>query len=231
GPFRRAHGLPGNRIGGEFLAGDYVDANIARAPDQVVYHRAARELEPPGTLRLPDDDLGNIIGLREADDIVGNAASDGGNGERLAAQRLGQAQRIGKPVPLLVGQLQAAPRLDADGGPGGVQAVCEPLGIAHEPRRPRILADADQDAFAGRPGTGDGVGLHVGEKLFVNPLGGPPQRQFAQRGQIARREIMLERALRLFWDVDLAFLQALDEIVRGEIDQLDAVGAVKYRIR
>jgi len=51
----------------------------------------------------------------------GDAASDAGNGERLASQRLGQAQRIGQPVALLVGQLQAAPGLDADRGPGCMQ--------------------------------------------------------------------------------------------------------------
>ena len=68
-------------------------------------------------------------------------------------------------------------------------------------------------------------------KLFVDALGGAPQRQFAQRGQIARREIMLKRAFGLFRDVDLALLEPLDQVVGGQIDQFDAVGAVEYRIR
>ncbi len=196
-----------------------------------MHHRAAPEFEPPGTRRLADDDLGHIIGLREANDVVGDAAPDAGNGERLAAERLRQSQRIGEPVALLVGQLQAAPRLDAEGGPGRVQPVRQPLGVAHEPRRPRILADADQNTLARRPGAGDGVGLHVRQQLFVDALGGPPQRQLAQRGQIARREIMLERPLGLFGDVDLALFQPLNQIVRREVDQFDRVRAVEHRIR
>jgi hypothetical protein len=42
---------------------------------------------------------------------------------------------------------------------------------------------------------------------------------------------MLQRALGLLGDIDLAFLKALNEVVRREIDELDAVGAVEHRIR
>ena len=73
--------------------------------------------------------------------------------------------------------------------------------------------------------------LHVGEQLLVDPLGGAPQRQFAQRGQVARREIMLQRALGLLGDIDLALLQPLDQVVGREVDQLDGVGAVEDRVR
>ena len=117
------------------------------------------------------------------------------------------------------------------GGPGRMQPIRQPLGVAHQAGRARILAEADQDALARGPGAGDGVGLHVGEQLLVDALGGAPQRQLAQRGQIARREIMLQRALGLLGDVDLAFLQPLDQVVRREVDQFDRVGAVEHRIR
>ena len=231
GPRRRLHRGLGRGPGRQFLAGDDVDADIAGAPHQIVHHRAVQDFEPARARRLADDDLGDVVGLREADDVVGDAAPAAGNGERLAAQRLGQPQRVGDPVALLVGQLQAAPRLDAERGPGRMQPVGQPLGVAHEPGRARILADADQDALARRPRPGDGVGLHVGEQLLVDALGGAAQRQLAQRGQIARREIMLERALGLLGDVDLALLQPLDQVVGREVDQLDGVGAVEHRIR
>ena len=169
--------------------------------------------------------------MREMDDVVGDAAADAGNGQRLAAERFREPHGVGQPVALLVAQLQAAPRLDADRGPRRVQPVRQPLGVAHQPGRARVLADADQDALAGGPGTGDGVGLHVGEQLLVDALGGAAQRQFAQRGQIARREIMLQRALGLFGDIDLALLQPLDQVVGREVDQLDGVGAVEHRVR
>ena len=73
--------------------------------------------------------------------------------------------------------------------------------------------------------------LHVLEQLLVDPLGRAPQRQLAQRGQIARREIVLERALGLLGHVDLALLQPLDQIVGREVDQLDRIGAVEDRVR
>ena len=41
---------------------------------------------------------------------------------------------------------------------------------------------------------------------------------------------MLERALGLLGNVDLAFLEPLDQIVRRQIDQLDGVGAVEDRV-
>src|SRR6516164_9125919 len=96
--FGRAHRLAWDRLRGEFLAGDHVDADITRTTDQVVHHRATSELEPPTARRFPDDDLGDVVGLRETDDVVGNMASDGRNGECLAAKRYRQAQGIGNPV-------------------------------------------------------------------------------------------------------------------------------------
>ena len=196
-----------------------------------MHHRAAQDLEPPRARRLADDDLGHVVGLREVDEVVRDAASDAGNGERLAAQRLGQAQGIGEPVALLVGQLQAAPRLDADRGPWRVQPIRQPLGIAHEPGRARILAEANQDALARGPGAGDGIGLHMRQQLLVDALGGAPQGELAQRGQISRRKIMFERALGLFGDIDLALLEPGNQVVRRQIDQFDGIGAVEYRVR
>ena len=131
----------------------------------------------------------------------------------------------------VVDELQAAPRLDGDRGPGRVQPVGEALGVAHEARGARVLADADEDALARRPGAGNGVGLHVGEQLLVDALGGAAQRQLAQRGEIAGREIMLQRALGLLRHIDLAVLQPLDQVVGREVDQLDGVGAVEHGIR
>ncbi len=112
-----------------------------------------------------------------------------------------------------------------------MQPVGEALGVAHEPRRARILADADENALARRPGPGNGVGLHLGEQLLVDALGGAAQRQLAQRGQIAGREEMLQRALGLFRHIDLAVLQPLDQVVGRQVDQLDGVGAVEHGIR
>ena len=73
--------------------------------------------------------------------------------------------------------------------------------------------------------------LHFREQLLVDPLGGAAQRQLAQRREVGGREEMLERALGLLRNVDLAFLEALDQIVGREIDQLDGVGAIEHGVR
>jgi hypothetical protein len=41
---------------------------------------------------------------------------------------------------------------------------------------------------------------------------------------------MLQRAFGLFGDVDLALLQALDQIVGREVDQLDSVGEIEHLV-
>ena len=76
-------------------------------------------------------------------------------------------------------------------------------------------------------GPGMAPRLHLREQLLVDPLGGAAQRQLAQRRQVGGREEMLERPLGLLRDVDLAFLEPLDQIVGREIDQLDGVGAIE----
>ena len=110
---------------------------------------------------------------------------------------------------------RAARRLDRERGPGRVQPVGEALGVADEAGRARVLADADEDPLAGRPGAGDGVRLHVGEELVVDALGRAAQRQLAQRGQVAGREVVLERALGGLRDVDLALAAAAGSGRRG----------------
>jgi hypothetical protein len=73
--------------------------------------------------------------------------------------------------------------------------------------------------------------LHMGEQLLVHALRRPAQRELAQRRQVARREVVLERALRLLGHVYLALFQALDQIVGRDVDKLDGVGAIKNRVR
>ena len=68
-------------------------------------------------------------------------------------------------------------------------------------------------------------------KLLVDALRRAAQRQLAKGRQIGGGEEMLKRALGLLGDVDLAFLQALNQIVGRKVDELDGVGAIEDRIR
>ena len=166
--------------------------------------------------------------LREGDHVVGDARAawracvTASPPSRSASRRV-SAMRSRSSSPSC--RLRA--RLDVERGPRRVQAVGQALGVAHEARGARVLADADQNALARRPRARDGARLHLLEQLLVDALGGAAQRQLAQRGQVGRREVVLERALGLLGDVDLALLQPLDQVVGREVDELDGVGAVE----
>ena len=120
-----------------------------------------------------------------------------------------------------------ARRLDIDRGPRRVQAVGDAAGIADQRRGVARLADADQHAIPGVPRAGYRVRPHVRQQLIVDALRGPPQRQLAQRGQIARLEVMPDGALGLLRHIDLAFVQPLDQVVGRDIDDLDVVGLIE----
>ena len=124
--------------------------------------------------------------MRVADHIVGDASVTRRNGDSFATERLGEAKRVGNPVAILFGKLQAAPPLDVERDPGAVQAVGQALGVADEAGGARILADADENALARRPRALDRMRLHFREQLLVNALGGAAQCQFAQCGEVGR---------------------------------------------
>ncbi len=121
--------------------------------------------------------------------------------------------------------------LDMDRRPRRAQPVGDAARIAHERRAARVSIDADQHPLARRPRPLDGVGAHVGDHLLVDPLSGAAQGKFAQRGQVAGLEVAADGALGLLRQVDLPLLEALDEVFRGQIDDLDVVGAVDDRVR
>ena len=206
-----------------------MDADAAGEPHQIVNHGAMQKLEPARPRRLADDDLGDVLGLRVRQNVFGDLLA-ARQGERLAAEPFGQSQGIGEPIALDLRQLGGARRLDRERGPGGVQPVREALGVTHQASGARVLADADQHPLARGPGAGDGVGLHVGEELGVDPLRRAAEREFPQRGEIAGGEVVGERAAGGLADIDLAVLEALDQVVGGDVDDLDVVGAIDDRV-
>ncbi len=172
-----------------------------------------------------------VVGLREADHVVSDAPIAARYCDRLATEGLRQPKRVGDTVALFLAKLNGAASLDIERRPRRVQPVGQALGIAHEPCRSRILADADHDALACRPRPLDRPCLHLRAQLLVHALGGAPQSELAQRGQIGRREEMLQRPLGLFRDIDLSFLQALDQVVRRDVDQFHGIGAIEDGVR
>src|SRR5258707_6152205 len=59
---------------------------------------------PPRSTLFPYTTLfrSDVVAMRKADDVVGDAPANTRNGQGLASQRFRQPQRIGKPVALLV---------------------------------------------------------------------------------------------------------------------------------
>ncbi len=72
-------------------------------------------------------------------------------------------------------------------------------------------------------------GLRVAQ-VVVDAVGRGLHRQFAQRGQVRRREERLQRLPRLLGQVHLALLQAFDQFARRQIDQHDVAQPVEQRI-
>ena len=54
--------------------------------------------------------------------------------------------------------------------------------------------------------------------LLADPLGGAPQGQFAQGDQVALGEEVGDGPLGFTRDIDFAFPQTLQEVVRGQVD-------------
>ncbi len=120
--------------------------------------------------------------------------------------------------------------LDVHHEPLRAQPGRHPSRLAHQ-RQPGVeVAHAHQQALAHVPGRADALEPAMGFELRIHPVGGPAERQLAQRDQVALPEEALERAFGLVWDVDLALAQALDQVVGREVHQLDLVGAIQDRI-
>ena len=77
-------------LSGVLFAGNDMNADISRAPYQLVDDRAMQDLEPSRSRGFADDDLSDVIGMREADDVISDAPA-GGDRHRFSAQALGQA--------------------------------------------------------------------------------------------------------------------------------------------
>ncbi len=201
----------------------------ARATDDLLRERPAEQLGPTCPLRLGNDQMGEVVGAG----IVHHRTRDvlPRDRDRLAAEALRKPERVGGDfLPRLV--MRAASRdLHIDDGPRSAQPIGEAPCVSDQPLAAPLAVDADQQPVARGPGAGNGVAAHVSDHLLVDALRRPPQRQLAQRRQIARREIMANCALGLVRHVNLAVLQSLDQILGREVDDLDIIRRVDDGIR
>ena len=144
----------------------------------------------------------------------------------LRAQTLGQAEHFGQPVGAL-GVARLADGLDRDGDPVCVEAGRELACAPDHPFRHLVRANASEQALGRGPRAFDRLLPQIVDHLVVDATGGAAERQFAQRRQIAGSEEILRRPPRCLGHIDLAFVQALDELVGRKIDQNDVGGLLQ----
>ncbi len=180
---------------------------------------------PPRAVGLAEDDLGRVALLGVADQLVRDVLA--GDRDRLAAEAFGETERLGHA--LLGGLAPARERggFDEDGEPLDPPSCRQPPGRAHQALRQWTVAHADQDTLGHRPRAADGMRAHVGLHLVVDALGGVTERELTERGEVARREVVGERALGRGAEVDLALLRRRIRSSRRQVDELDLVGALE----
>ena len=141
-----------------------------------------------------------------------------GPAERLHEEPLGREGA-------LVGAGEPVGACDVDGeevaaaGPGRDACRSADEGLALG-----ATGEGDDDPLAGLPGPGDVVLLAVLLESVVDPVGGPQQRQLAQRVEVAGTEVVRQGGVDLLGCVDVAVGQAPPQRLGGHVLQLDLVG-------
>ncbi len=148
----------------------------------------------------------------------------------LRAQALGQLERAQHAITRGLRQMLQLRCFHVHGEPFAVQRVGQPPRAAHELFRECIRTDAHQHALPRCPGAGDGVVLAIFAHRRIDAIGGRAQRELAQGDQVALAEERIDRVPCLLRQVHLAFVQASDQIIRWQIDQLDFVGAFEHAV-
>ena len=209
------------------LAGDDVNLDRTRLADELFGKRTPEQPPPESLARLPEDDLGHILAAGEAENfgrIVAALQPD-----RVAAEPLREREGLGdlvrrRGVRLLVD------RLDGHRCPRGVEGGGELGGAPHHALGHFIGVDAGEQALRGGPGSLDRLLAQIVDHLVVDPVGRTAEREFAQRGQGAGGEEILDRAPRRLGHIDLALVQALNELVRRDVDEDDVGRLLKNAV-
>ena len=212
------------------LPGDDVDVDVAAPPDQLVDHRAEQELPASGGAPACPRTMRVTLRRRAyARTSVGDVVPR--QRDRLGAELLGQAEGLDDAVAVRVREAGGGRRLHVDDHPLGPQPGGHPPGCADDARGEGTRAHADQDALGHGPDARDGVVAAVDLHLGVHSRRGGPERQLPERDEIALAEEAAHRFPGLLGEVDLPLLEAPDQIVRRQIDQLDLGRLLEDRVR
>jgi hypothetical protein len=138
---------------------------------------------------LPDDELGHVLFAGDAEQAARYVAVR--RADHLRAQFPGQRQVPGQPGLLIMAERFG--QLDVHREPGRLEFPGQAFCPAHQGRGGRTGAYRHQQPLAGFPRVRHALCLPVGEHVLSHLFGREPQRQLAQRGQVAGSEELLRR--------------------------------------
>ncbi len=207
------------------VAGDEDEVEIGRLPRQHRRGRAPQHPAPPGPARgAAEHDAVEVVGSGIGQRGLGGVGTGQHGGLRTQVAGALQ-QREGMVALRLAGALQRG-GLHRDDVPARMQRVGQAGGGAHQ-ADVVARARAHQQGLGRVPhGTAHAAAAVVAHLAF-DLLGGEPQRELAQRQQIAFAKEIAHGVRGLFGEIDLAVLEALQQVVGRQIDQHHFIGPLE----
>ena len=165
--------------------------------------------------------------------VLAGVAQDGfiflrvGKSGGFGTQLLRQAKRTQYRAALVLGQCVQLRRFDIYRMPDAAKFGRQARGGADKLFIAAAVAYAQQDGISRMPDALLALQVAPGAHLIVDAIGSTTQGQLAQGNQVAFTEEMFDGALGLAGNINLAFVQALAQIVRGQVNQHHFIGGIK----
>ncbi|MNX70688.1 hypothetical protein D3C86_1019590 [compost metagenome] len=182
----------------------------------------------PVGARAAHQHLGEVVAAHVAGDRAHHVVP--GQCLGAGAQFLGQPHRRAHAGAHLGGQRHQPGRGNRHYVPVAIELAGQPARAAHHLLGVVAGADAGHQRLARAPDRFDRLGVAIGAHIVIDAIRRAPQRQFAQRDQVALAEEVARGMARLLGQVDLALAQAAQQFVGGQVHQHDVVGIVEHGI-
>ncbi|CNZ13034.1 Uncharacterised protein [Mycobacterium tuberculosis] len=200
--------------------GDHVNVDAAGLLDGAGADPLVKQACPSRSPRCADDELRGVHLAGEVQQRGGHVVADHGVHGRTEACR-----QLADPAQLRRGHPRQAVATDnVNHHQLGAGLRRDPRCPSHQRLRLRAAGHGDDDAFPRLPRGGDLFVCAVLLQGRINLVGQPQQRDLAQRGQIARAEVVRQRGIDPFGCIDVAVSKPAPQRFRCDVDQLDLIG-------
>ncbi len=199
-----------------------MDGEGVRPPRQRLREPAPGKPPPPSGAAAAEHDLRDIapLGFREC--LAKNIAA----GQRFGfGAELDRERKRGAEID------DFARLLDMHGKPRRPQRCRQSRRVPHHRLGiDSVATEQRHDPLARRPRPGDRFGAHIARDIGIDMLRRPPQRHFAQGGEIAFAKKPAERPLRRLRRIDPPLDKPRPQLRRREIDHLDVGGEREHAV-